>query len=214
MFSLQKAQESWHNLNPVFLRAFDCLEAYAAKADLFRYLVVYREGGWYSDWKQVCLEDNLLDSLSSDGGNTTWFSAYDTFSRRNVPVQAICHQNAFFGATPRHAVLSNVIRRTLENIQSMHYGANAQQAAGGVGVLGAAVEEEGFSVDMTNTSRVGNYNWHRLPGSNAFRYQGRRIVQHKCSDCGSNNDWDSGNNYFEKWDKREYYCPDAAILFE
>ena len=31
--------------HPIFLRAFDCIEAFAGKSDLFRTLVVYREGG-------------------------------------------------------------------------------------------------------------------------------------------------------------------------
>lgn len=32
--------------HPVFLRAFDCLEAFAIKADFMRYLLVYKAGGW------------------------------------------------------------------------------------------------------------------------------------------------------------------------
>ena len=47
--------------HPLFLRAFDCIEAFAGKANFFRYLVAYREGGYYSDWKQVCMRDGLLD---------------------------------------------------------------------------------------------------------------------------------------------------------
>ena len=133
ILNMQRAHMSWRQLNPaydiryfdlnacrlylklhfhpIFLRAFDCLEAYAAKTDLFRYLLVYREGGWYSDWKEVCLKENLLDFLSE--GNTTWFSTKDPYSK---DLKMLCHQNAFFGATPRHVVLRNVIRRVLNNI--------------------------------------------------------------------------------------------------
>ena len=58
--------------HPVFLRAFDCIEAFGGKANLFRYLVIYREGGFYSDWKQVCLKEGLLDELSGISiSNTT-----------------------------------------------------------------------------------------------------------------------------------------------
>ena len=32
--------------HPIFLRAFDCLEGFANKADFFRMLVVYADGGW------------------------------------------------------------------------------------------------------------------------------------------------------------------------
>mmetsp|Transcript_38953 Transcript_38953/g.93741 ORF Transcript_38953/g.93741 Transcript_38953/m.93741 type:complete len:84 (-) Transcript_38953:915-1166(-) len=51
----------------LFLRVFDCIEAFAGKADLFRVALLYREGGWYSDWKQVCLVPNLLNEMSLSG---------------------------------------------------------------------------------------------------------------------------------------------------
>jgi hypothetical protein len=84
--------------HPVFLRAFDCIEAYAGKNNFFRAAVLYREGGWYSDWKEVCLEDGLLDTLSSN--NRTLVVPWDqgtAHSRKNQ-----CVMNGFFGATARH----------------------------------------------------------------------------------------------------------------
>jgi hypothetical protein len=84
--------------HPVFLRAFDCIEAYAGKNNFFRAALLYREGGWYSDWKEVCLEDGLLDELSSN--NRTLVVPLDRgtpYSRNNQ-----CVMNAFFGATERH----------------------------------------------------------------------------------------------------------------
>jgi hypothetical protein len=84
--------------HPVFLRAFDCIEAYAGKNNFFRAAVLYREGGWYSDWKEVCLEDDLLDTLSSN--NRTLVVPWDqgtAHSRKNQ-----CVMNGFFGATERH----------------------------------------------------------------------------------------------------------------
>lgn len=50
--------------HPAFLRAFDCVQAFAGKADFFRLAVLYRDGGWYSDWKQKCLKKNLLADIS------------------------------------------------------------------------------------------------------------------------------------------------------
>jgi mannosyltransferase OCH1-like enzyme len=116
--------------HPLFLRAFDCIEAYTGKGNLFKYLVIYREGGWYSDWKQTCLVPNLLDKLSEpiideDGvkKNVTFFAAQQ-ISRTD------CYQNAFYGATPQHPVLSNVIKHTFRNIQSNYYGSNPYETTG------------------------------------------------------------------------------------
>jgi hypothetical protein len=84
--------------HPVFLRAFDCIEAYAGKTDVFRATVLYREGGWYSDWKEVCLEDGLLDTLSPD--NRTLVVPWDRGTAHSRTNQ--CVMNALFGATERH----------------------------------------------------------------------------------------------------------------
>jgi len=79
--------------HPIFLRAFDCIEAFSGKTNLFRYLLVYREGGFYSDWKQECKVLGLLNWLSSE--NTTWFSAFDQpYTRSNRM------QNAFLLEPP------------------------------------------------------------------------------------------------------------------
>lgn len=68
--------------HPVFLRAFDCLQGFACKVDLFRMAVLYREGGWYSDWKEVALQDNLLDKLAVE---TIFFAIWDKF-QKNISV--------------------------------------------------------------------------------------------------------------------------------
>ena len=69
------------HFHPIFSKAFDCLQPYAAKADLFRAAVVFREGGWYSDWNQQCLEDGLLGNLSSIGNNLVLFQGDSRYKR-------------------------------------------------------------------------------------------------------------------------------------
>jgi hypothetical protein len=84
--------------HPVFLRAFDCIEAYAGKSDFFRSSLLYREGGWYSDWKELCLEDGLLDKLSNNGQTLVFpWDRGTPHSRSNE-----CVMMAFMGATERH----------------------------------------------------------------------------------------------------------------
>lgn len=62
------------HFHPVFLRAFDCIEAFAGKSDLFRMALLYREGGFHTDWKTVCLQQNLLERI---GNSTHFFAALD-----------------------------------------------------------------------------------------------------------------------------------------
>ena len=88
-------QEHFH---PVFLRTFDCITAYAGKTNLFRAAVVYREGGWYSDWKEEVHVDGLLDALGSDRMSMVFPWAW-TKEHENRTGSIM---NAFFGAQPRH----------------------------------------------------------------------------------------------------------------
>mmetsp|Transcript_21953 Transcript_21953/g.35312 ORF Transcript_21953/g.35312 Transcript_21953/m.35312 type:complete len:408 (-) Transcript_21953:297-1520(-) len=191
--------------HPIFLRAFDCIQAYTGKGNLFKYLVIYREGGWYSDWKQTCLVDNLLDTLAE--GNTTFFSAVDQAISKKPGYY--CHQNAFYGATRQHPVLVNVIQRVLTNVQSKFHGEEALQTTG-VCVFGPAVKEAGYAEDMVNTSKKGIF----MNSRSKFSYQGKFIVEHKCRRCDRGNNWPTGNNYFKLWAQGAYYCPEAATLFE
>ena len=83
---IKEAHDSWIKLNPRYklklwnledcqeylsnnfishhLETFNCLQAYSAKVNFFRYCIIYNEGGWYSDWKEVCLLENILDKMS------------------------------------------------------------------------------------------------------------------------------------------------------
>ena len=198
--------------HPLFLRAFDCIEAFAGKANLFRYLVVYREGGFYSDWKQLCLKDDLLDFISENrgtdqprwdkpaSGDTEWFSAWGNGNRM---------QNAFFGAMPKSPILAEAIRFALHNIQrraDLESGADSLQMTG-VGVLYKAVLKVAKSLDGV---RFGTYHY----GDNkVFRYINETIIKHKCSKCGQDQAWSEGNDYTMKLKIGEHFCPDAPSLF-
>ena len=100
-----------YHFHPVFLRAFDCIEAFAGKVNLFRMCVVYVEGGWYSDWKQECLEENLLENLSK---GAEFFGLWDW----GQPRQQKCVQNYFFGATPQHFIVRETLEKILLHVQA------------------------------------------------------------------------------------------------
>ena len=214
--------------HPLFLRAFDCIEAFAGKVNFFRYLVVYREGGYYSDWKQYCMKVGLLDYLSTHNSTeqprwkasvttsaqrTTWFSCWGTTpSHRTM-------QNAFFGAVPKSPILAAAIYKSLTNIQSRaDLLPNAQSLfMTGVGVLHEAIYTASASAVAAgkNTSlpgiRLGVYKYGPVK---YFTYQNENIIIHKCAKCGQDQSWgDEGNNYEKKLRLGEYFCPDAPSLF-
>lgn len=50
------------------------IQAFAGKSDLFRMALIFREGGFHTDWKTVCLQQNLLDRIAN---STDFFAALD-----------------------------------------------------------------------------------------------------------------------------------------
>lgn len=86
------------HFHPVFLRAFDCIEAFAGKANFMRYAILYREGGWYSDWKEECLEPNMLEERLSPRHDFVYFMDKGL----KVSNKGEFIMTAFLGATPRH----------------------------------------------------------------------------------------------------------------
>jgi mannosyltransferase OCH1-like enzyme len=87
-FNLIKARRYLlKHFHPVFLRAFDCIEAFAGKSDLFRMALLYREGGFHADWKTVCLEKNLLERISN---GTDFFVTKGFFAALDYGVSGFC----------------------------------------------------------------------------------------------------------------------------
>lgn len=92
--------------NDVVLDAFRSLVPYAFKADLFRYLVLYNEGGIYSDFRQVCLTP-FREYIPDDA---------DWFSTRDMPQLLPGHPEntcpmciALLAASPRQPPLRRAI---------------------------------------------------------------------------------------------------------
>jgi mannosyltransferase OCH1-like enzyme len=219
----QYLQRFYH---PLFLRAFDCIEAFAGKTDLFRYLLIYREGGWYSDWKQHCNKEGLLDWIAVDNYSqhryqypTTWFSAFDKEPGRGGKMfgsVSWAMQNALFGSIPKSPILADAIRFVLRNMKMRVDLMPDGQAIAMTGpvLFGAAVQKnskmENGMIKYSDGVRLGMYNF---KPNMKFHYKGEVIVSHKCDQCSKNQTWSGGNDYFNKAAMGEYFCPDAPSLY-
>lgn len=130
---MAKAIRSWIDLNPEYeyhyyttedcrvfirdnfssriLKAYDTLIPGAYKADLWRYCVLYINGGVYADSAMVCLEpiNSYLESedelmIPVDGGYNGGL------------------YNAFICCTPQHYLIKEVIEEVLRRIEAREYG--------------------------------------------------------------------------------------------
>src|SRR6056300_571055 len=89
---LKRAVETWYRMNPEYkikfysgeecewyirehydertLAAYKKIKPYAFKCDFVRQLILLKEGGWYSDLRQVCLQS--LDTLVKQTAGSTY----------------------------------------------------------------------------------------------------------------------------------------------
>lgn len=212
---LQKAHDSWKQMNPEyeikyysmndcreylkkhfedsdFLQAFDCLNAYACKCDFFRYCVLYAEGGWYSDWKQVCLKKNVLNELDlykQDNIVLCWDHGNDLHQNGRYII------NGFIGTIKNSLFLKECINEIINNVKYKYYGKDSLDETG-PGLLGRIYKQNEFHnlkiYLIFKNNKINNLNK-------------KQIILNKCNNCGLNQDWTNGNNYNEVWNKRESY---------
>lgn len=101
-----------------YLKAFDSINADygAAKADLFRYLLMYETGGVYLDIKSSCHVplDTVLES-NDEYILSQWTNGFGHHSKYDVESE---YQQWHVIARPKHPYLKEVIRCVMENIEN------------------------------------------------------------------------------------------------
>jgi FkbM family methyltransferase len=176
-----------NNFPNIYIETFDNLIPYSYKCDFFRFCLIYNEGGWYSDWKEVCLVLNLLDNLSQDG-DIILFD--DKNHKQKTPYQYT--MTGFFGAIPKHYILKNTIDGIILNVKNKYYGRDCLYPTG-PGILGEIVNK--YSLKTLGYFDK-NYYYHKKLG---------KIIEHKCKTCGQTQDWVNGNNYGKLWKEKKIY---------
>lgn len=135
---LTQAIETWYHLNPKYevvwysgedieqyiqeyfdartLAAYKKVKPYAFKCDFARQLILYKEGGWYSDLRQVCLH-----ALPS---------SHDYYCVVDCPPNQLCMYNALIGTVPGHPITKKYIDTMIFNIEHDHYGLDCLYVTG------------------------------------------------------------------------------------
>ena len=98
----------------VELNTFNSLQPYAYKTDFFRMLLLYNEGGFYSDIRSVCLKS--FDSIFPS--DMEWFSMKDGPQPKRKKAMAI----NFIASIPKHPWLKNAINLIIKNTKLQYYG--------------------------------------------------------------------------------------------
>lgn len=175
------------NFDERILTAFIKVRPYSFKCDLFRYLVLYKEGGWYSDMRQVCLEN--LDEL--DSSNHEFYCALD------APPNERCMYTAFIGSVPGHPILKKTFELICWNIEHEHYGEGCLYPTGPGVFMSGSIDYIRRHPEKCNIGR------HILIRDNheVVAFGKKAIVQCKYNNArgADNSDIKGGNDYGEMW---------------
>lgn len=100
-------------MGPEVVAAFDKLNPYAYKADLFRYCVLYMVGGWYFD-SAVRANVNVV---IPEGCNSVAFRDFPLVTNSAWSVS-----NGVMFSRPKNPVYETAINLVLENCKKLYYG--------------------------------------------------------------------------------------------
>lgn len=230
--NIQEAHNTWRRLNPSYTlkiydgeacetylqthygkKYLDCynnINAYSGKCDFFRYCLLYNEGGWYTDWKMVCLKP--LDTIKRQG--VKWYSFNDNVAPIFLEHVHKYMQTAFIGTVKGHPVLKDAIETVMYNTEHKLYGNNVLDATA-TGVLGRSFQRilpslnpnEILIGDFNRSDYKGYTNEGKLTKINVFYLNNEEVALHKCKTCVQDQFWTNGNNYWIMWYDRTYFKP-------
>lgn len=210
----RKAIETWYKMNPGYkinfysgndcieyikkyfdediLNSFNLLKSYAYKSDFFRHLVLYNEGGWYTDARMICMEP--LDTLELQ--NKEYYMSFD------LPLKIPIMCNGFIGSVAKHPISNKMIDLIMWNIKHRHYGICPLCPTGPALFFTGTIDYIRFYPDKCLIGKRITEN-----GSTYIEYGVGRILKVKYNDAegGDNGDIEGTNNYNTLWHSRDVY---------
>lgn len=211
---MKKAMETWYRMNPGYkvklysgkdceayirehyddetLKAYRALKPYAYKSDLMRQLILYKEGGWYTDARMVCLEP--LEALNKIGRE--FYVCIDK------PQQQFCMCNGFIGSVANHPVSKKMIDLIIWNIKQKHHGIDCLSPTGPGAYIHASID---YVREFPEKCIVGEHTFDG--GEQVIRFHNSRVAKVKYNDAkgADNTDLKGTNDYGHMWRNRDVY---------
>ena len=183
------------NFPPEYLYCYNKLKPFAYKADFFRYCIVYKEGGWYTDWGQQLFIS--LNELNKENYNFVFCLdiCWD------YCVNNKCMQNAFIGSEPGNIVLKNVINTCIKNIKNNFYGKTSLDITGPY-VFGKSFEQERKNL-KNKKYLLGTFENSKEFPNGYFKYNNKIVISHKHEKSKNNNY--ASKHYTNMWVEKDVY---------
>jgi len=212
---MQGAIDSFNKMNPKYhMKLYDCnscikyikkhyderilnyflkLKPYASRCDFFRHLLLFREGGWYSDIRQICktpLEE--LNKLDKE-----FYACKDCYINPRYMYPAL------IGCVPNHPIEKKTYEKIIWNIEHEHYGFDCLCHAGPGAFLEGSID---FIRKYPNKCCIGNHFLDR-DQQGFLTFNKKVFIQNKYTNLkgADTSDLKGGNDYGDMWRKWNVY---------
>ena len=169
------------------LKCFMKVKPYSYKCDLFRHLVLYQEGGWYSDIRQICMQP--LDELNRM--NKEFHVAKDCY------INPRYLYTAFIGSIHKHPISKKTYEKILWNIEHDHYGIDTLCPTGPGAFIEGGID---YIRSYPNKCNIGQ---HLLNGDQQgfVCFKKTVYIKNKYNDSkgADTSDLPGGNDYGDMW---------------
>ena len=199
-----------------FIYIYNMIIPNAFKCDFFRYCLLYKFGGVYSDLKQVPIEKIDIEKYQ-------FVAAYEKHLDwdKMLGLDFIPCQNCFIACIKEHPYMKGAIDMCIQNVLKNRYNSFCTDATGPV-MLGRCIKYIRKNMFIDNEKELFYY-FYEYKNKNSTEYyinetnsiSGRRIIKHKY-DNTNGADWsttlNNNNNYSSLWNIRKIYNLNNFVL--
>ena len=187
---------------PDVLRAFECLQPYAYKGDLFKYCLLHVHGGWYADVGTRVLQQPMQAPFAASSspprlvvfrGTGQWDASWSC-------------SISFLYAAPGHEVLSTAIEEVVDNCRHQRYGANPLSPTMTAFGRAIAVHNVREQIEIGLIVDVEGQPYERAHQLDPLGHVAARKPQLHAGDMAGIG-VDGTNNYAQMWEDRQVYAP-------
>lgn len=172
------------------LRYYKTLKPYSYRCDFMRHLILWNEGGWYSDIRQKCLIP--LEHLGKTG--------HEYYTSTDCPPNQMCMYTAFIGSVPKHPISKKMIDIMKFNIDQRHYGLDCLYPTGPGAYIQACIDYVRFNQTKCLVGKHTGGDEHVVFGDTP-------VVKCKYNNAqgADNSDVKGTNHYGKMWLERNIY---------
>jgi mannosyltransferase OCH1-like enzyme len=189
------------SFEPEVLEAYDSVVPGSYKADLAKYCLLYKFGGWYVD-----MNTEIVDVPPSFYNEYDLILFTEDFRGSGVPYGVIV--GLMYSKNTSHQVFKNAIDITVNNIKNKTYGINPLAITSTI-VLGEAVAQYGSKEGLANRYLIGDFSYSPEEQRHLYLWSDGKLFAKNKSHARPNSGGDpfikKTNNYNVYWETRSVY---------